>query len=45
MRKQTFKAMLFGMAVMTVTAYAGLACTNFLITKGASTDGSTMISY
>ncbi len=21
------------------------ACTNFLITKGASTDGSTMISY
>ncbi|MBE9483378.1 MAG: C69 family dipeptidase, partial [Bacteroidetes bacterium] len=28
--------------------FAGLqsyACTNFLITKGASTDGSTMISY
>ena len=23
----------------------GIACTNFLITKGASTDGSTMISY
>ncbi len=23
----------------------GLSCTNFLITKGASTDGSTMISY
>jgi len=23
----------------------GLACTNFLITKGASTDGSTMITY
>ncbi len=25
--------------------YNGKACTNFLITKGASTDGSTMISY
>ena len=22
-----------------------LACTNYLVTKGASTDGSTMISY
>jgi dipeptidase len=26
-------------------AYPSLACTNYLITKGASTDGSTMISY
>ena len=27
------------------SANSGKACTNFLITKGASTDGSTMISY
>lgn len=26
-------------------AYPTLACTNYLITKGASTDGSTMVSY
>lgn len=36
---------------MTILFFAGLAlpianaCTNFLITKGASTDGSTMITY
>jgi dipeptidase len=31
-----------------VTVFSGIsvfACTNFLITKGASTDGSTMVSY
>lgn len=28
-----------------ITATAGYTCTNYLITKGASTDGSTMISY
>ena len=27
------------------TTENGLACTNFLITKGATIDGSTMISY
>ena len=25
--------------------YNSQACTNYMITKGASTDGSTMISY
>ncbi len=28
-----------------LTTAVSIACTNFLITKGASTDGSTMISY
>lgn len=28
-----------------LTATGALACTNFLVTKGASADGSTMISY
>lgn len=31
--------------VVLVSMLTGLSCTNFLITKGASTDGSTMISY
>lgn len=26
-------------------SFQGMACTNYIITKGASTDGSTMISY
>jgi dipeptidase len=31
--------------VFVFTAKTSLACTNFLVTKGASTDGSTFISY
>jgi hypothetical protein len=27
------------------SAYSSYACTNFIITKGASADGSVMISY
>ena len=32
-------------AIFLFTGLQSYACTNFLITKGASTDGSTMISY
>jgi len=31
--------------VLVAAAAPSHACTNFLITKGASTDGSTMITY
>lgn len=30
---------------MGISVQRGSACTNFLVTKGASTDGSTMVSY
>ncbi|MBC8320930.1 MAG: C69 family dipeptidase [Bacteroidetes bacterium] len=33
------------LAITILLANNALACTNYLITKGASTDGSTMISY
>lgn len=33
------------LAGLTLVVSQSMACTNFLITKGASTDGSTMISY
>ncbi len=45
MRKQTLTALLAGMLIFFSTASAVYACTNILITRGASTDGSTMISY
>ena len=32
-------------ALFLALAPAGQACTNYLISKGASTDGSTMITY
>lgn len=32
-------------ASLLLTAFSALACTNYLVTKGASVDGSTMISY
>ena len=38
--KKLFFTLLFGSA-----AYAAAACTNFIVTKGASTDGSIMVSY
>lgn len=31
--------------IITISANKSIACTNFLVTKGASVDGSTMISY
>lgn len=33
------------LAIILITGSTSMACTNFLITKGASTDGSTMITY
>ena len=42
MRKLTISLIL---ALVMVFANGAFACTNYLITKGASTDGSTMISY
>lgn len=37
---------IFAIVILSVfCAYGSMACTNFLITKGASADGSTMISY
>ena len=39
------KNLMIMMLAMLIGAPAGFACTNFLITKGASTDGSVMISY
>ncbi|MDA3927940.1 MAG: C69 family dipeptidase [Prolixibacteraceae bacterium] len=38
------KKILFTVVVLFATLYS-MACTNFLITKGASVDGSTMITY
>ena len=38
--KRLFLTLLFGVAAWTADA-----CTNFIITKGASTDGSVMVSY
>ncbi len=41
------KLSLLALLVMTgmLFSFPAIACTNFLITKGASTDGSTMITY
>lgn len=41
--KQTFIAL--AVALLMITANITFACTNFLVTKGASKDGSTMITY
>ena len=40
--KRTFSLIL--MAASSIV-WQAVACTNFIVTKGASTDGSTMISY
>ena len=34
-----------GLVALMLVSIQGFSCTNFLVTKGASTDGSTMISY
>lgn len=43
MRKQLLKA--FFMAAFLTMATAAVACTNFIVAKGASTDGSVMCTY
>ena len=43
MKKLNILSLLLSLILLTETA--GHACTNFLVTKGASTDGSTFISY
>ncbi len=43
MRKLKLSVIALAFALM--TALPAMACTNFLITKGASSDGSTMITY
>jgi len=40
-----FRVFLFVFAILVVAYSTANACTNFLITKGASKDGSVMISY
>lgn len=45
MKKQHLTVVIIGLFLMTGAARTVQACTNFLITKGASTDGSVMISY
>lgn len=44
MMKKQFSTILFAV-VFAVTAADSPACTNILVTKGASKDGSTMVSY
>ena len=36
---------LFMMALMSVASVASLACTNFIVGKNASTDGSVICTY
>jgi len=43
MKKLVISAAL--LAAVSATAYRADACTNFIVTKGASTDGSAMVSY
>lgn len=43
--KRIFQKLLFATGFAALCVGSGYACTNFLITKGASKDGSTMISY
>lgn len=45
MKKHHLTVVLLGLFLLIGAARTVQACTNFLITKGASADGSTMISY
>ena len=40
--KKLFTSMMLALAAVATPA---LACTNFIITRGASTDGSVMVTY
>ena len=42
--RKLFVSLLMAISFMFIVNQA-LACTNYLVTKGASTDGSTMITY
>jgi dipeptidase len=44
-QKQMKKKVLIIISVLFLAAFQALACTNFLVTRGASADGSTMITY
>jgi len=39
------KYLILSLFLLFSLSYSAMACTNFLVTKGASADGSTMISY
>lgn len=43
--KRELTAILIGLAMVLMPAMTADACTNFLVTKGASVDGSTMVTY
>lgn len=43
--KKLFLTIALAILAIATTHVSGYACTNFLITKGATVDGSTMISY
>ena len=45
MRRLTTALLMTAFAAMTLSSIESKACTNVLVTKGASTDGSNMISY
>ena len=40
-----FKSALCAVSVLSMAVYSGMACTNVLVTKGASKDGSVFITY
>lgn len=40
-----YYSLVFILIFVLFSSYSSLACTNFLVTRGASADGSTMISY
>jgi ABC-type oligopeptide transport system substrate-binding subunit len=39
------KKVFLSLFLLTGASLISMACTNFLVTKGASADGSTMVSY
>lgn len=43
--KPLFRLSLATVIIIMIVVYQSAACTNFLVTKGASADGSTMITY
>ena len=42
---QKFKVLIAVSAIILLNFASARACTNFLVTRGATTDGSTMITY